>query len=201
MDHIPNMKTEIEPTKFLSLFVPQIGWLQGLINTKAQGISFSSYLIGLIIEDFHSRGLVTEIRYEKFLTDRKSSALRKRQTRFVAERKLRDGEDTTGARKETDKKGKVHFYKPKRHKTFSLYLQDDQKWLRRLLDTEVLRENCDIGNRSLYVWDLFVQDNQKELRVEHLQEWAKEMVEKNRPPRLEHESEMKPTRKQMSRAS
>lgn len=136
------------PSKFLSLFVPQIDWFQKLLAEAAKEGSLSSRLLDLVIEDLRTRKLLT--REEARLYDNYTRPNIKA-TRFTKDRI---------------------------HSTFSLYIpkREGQEWIREKLEASFLKENCGAKNRSIYVWDLFVQENAKKLTKAQLREWLEEIA-------------------------
>jgi hypothetical protein len=146
-----------EPTKFYSLFVPQIDWFQDLLRRKAVDRSLSDYLIDLIVKDLRSRKILTKKEVEAYMVYA-SGKPDITKTRFIVQAE--------------------HEAKPRIHSTFSLYLPKSkgQEWIRDKLDTEFIKANCKVKSRSLYIWNLFVEESAAELTKAQLAEWDAEVT-------------------------
>lgn len=133
-----------EPTKFYSLFVPQLEWFQKLFNEQAAKGSLSDHLVYLIVDDLFKRKLISEDKMSVY------AQYDKNKPEIIRTK-----------------------FKPKWHSTFSLYIpKKEGDWLREKLDSEYIRRKCKFKSRSLYVWNLLVEAKSSSLTPEELQEWT-----------------------------
>lgn len=168
--------SKAKPPKFFSLFVPQVEWFQDLLKKKAKNRSLSCYLLQLVMKDLRTRELITKEQYQEYSLHKRPEI---RSTRFVDKKEM--------------------------HDTFSLYIPKtqnkegvDSNWFREVLDADFLKTNCGATSRSLYIWNLFIRDNKKELSAFHLSHWDRVLAGEHRMS--SPKSEEKP-RKHASRAS
>lgn len=162
--------------KFLSLFVPQEEWFQNLLKSKAENRSLSSYLLQLVVKDLRTRKLITKETYQQYMSYKRPEI---RSTRFVNEDEM--------------------------HATFSLYLpkrgkehEHEFQWLHEVLDSKFLKENCQAKSRSIYIWNLFIKDNAKELSAAQAARWEAVRLGETRGETMTTKKE---TAKHVSRAS
>jgi len=155
-----------QQTKFYSLFVPPVDWFQDLLKTQTQKGkgSLSDHLISLVFEDLRSRKLLTKKEIEAY-------------TNYVEKKpeipKSSFGKSVVdGEKREKDV-----------HTTFSLYLPkpEKQSWIREKLDVEYVKTHISARSRSLYVWNLLVQEHRKSLTKDQIAEWNETMNGKRAP--------------------